>query len=493
MVSEFPILSADEAAAFIPNGAWVACSGFTSAGSVKSIPLALARRATELHQKNQAFSIHLLTGASSHEAVDGALMQAQAVTYRAPYQSHPAMRIAINQGNVAYREEHLSHFPQSIRSGIMGPLDYALVEVADYTPDGRLTLTASVGATPTFCQCAKHIILEHNPYHAPLKGVHDIYEPNRYPPYDIIRITKPNDRIGTTQLTVDPRKILGVVETYQSEQNPEFKPIDTVFQRIGERVVEFLQQEMRVGRIPQSFLPVQSGVGNIANAILKVMGTNPAIPTFQVYTEIAQDAMFDLMKQGKVSFISTCGVYVTDGYQKELYSNWSCYQNRLILRPQEISNHPEVIRRLGLLSFNSALEVDLFGNVNSTHVQGTQAVNGIGGSGDFARNSFLSVFTLQSTAKSGAISNIVPFCSHIDHTEHDTQIIVTEYGCADLRGKSPEQRAKAMIACAHPDYRPILQSYLKQAQQGHIGHNLSNAFALYQAYQATGDMRNVNF
>jgi succinyl-CoA:acetate CoA-transferase len=95
-----------------------------------------------------------------------------------------------------------------------------------------------------------------------------------------------------------------------------------------------------------------------------------------------------------------------------------------VLRPQEISNHPEVIRRLGLITINTALECDIYGNVNSTHVGGTHMMNGIGGSGDFARNAHLSVFVTKSIAKNGAISSIVPMVTHVDHTEHDTDIIV---------------------------------------------------------------------
>ncbi len=125
-------------------------------------------------------------------------------------------------------------------------------------------------------------------------------------------------------------------------------------------------------------------------------------------------------------------------------------------RPAEISNNPEVIRRLGVIAMNTALEADIFGNINSTHVVGTKMMNGIGGSGDFTRNGYLS----SSPAlrhKGGVISNIVPMVSHVDHSEHSVDIIVTEQGIADLRGKDPVQRAYEIINnCAHPAYRPLL-------------------------------------
>ena len=162
------------------------------------------------------------------------------------------------------------------------------------------------------------------------------------------------------------------------------------------------------------------------------------------------------------------------------------------MRPAEITNHPEVIQRLNLVALNAALEADIFGNVNSTHVTGTSVMNGIGGASDFARNAALSVFMLPSTAKDGKISSVVPFCSHIDLTEHDVDVIVTEQGLADLRGKSPEQRALCVIEnCAHPDYKPLLYAYLKRAKSGHIRHDLTAAFAFYDAYAKTGDMRNA--
>ena len=77
-------------------------------------------------------------------------------------------------------------------------------------------------------------------------------------------------------------------------------------------------------------------------------------------------------------------------------------------------------------------------------------MNGIGGSGDFTRSAMLSIFTTPSTAKEGKISAFVPMVSHLDHSEHSVKVIITEYGVADLRGKSPIQRARCIIDnCVH--------------------------------------------
>lgn len=495
MKDGFSKLTADEAAAFIKNGDTVACSGFTAAGAPKVILESLAKRAENLHTEGKPFQIRLFTGASSSDHIDGALSRAKAVSYRFPYQSNKDMRTAINAGEVHYTDLHLSNYPQFINYGFLGSIDVACIEVADYTEDGELTLTTAVGASPTFCRNAKHILLEHNTHHPKsITGIHDLYELENPPHRKPIPLLTPRDRIGHTTLKVDPKKILGVVETCSTDGVSDFKETNNIHEKIGQHVAEFFVQELSQGRIPKTFLPIQSGVGNIANAVLKTMGLEKRIPTFEVYSEVAQDAVFELMEMERVSFTSACSLTLTDARMQHVYQNWDFYKNRLVLRPEEITNHPEIIRRLGLLTLNTALEVDCFGNVNSTHVFGTNLMNGIGGSGDFARNGYISIFTLPSTAKNGTISSIVPFCSHIDHTEHDTQIIITEQGIADLRGKSPEKRAECIIEnCAHPDYKPILRAYLKRTKHKHITHDLSCAFTLYETFAKTGDMRNCQF
>ena len=143
---------------------------------------------------------------------------------------------------------------------------------------------------------------------------------------------------------------------------------------------------------------------------------------------------------------------------------------------------------------NTAVEADIYGNINSSQMGGTHIYNGIGGSGDFERNAYLSIFTCSSVAKGGGISAIVPFCSHIDHTEHDVNIIVTEQGVADLRGKSPAQRAQAIIEnCAHPDYKQLLWDYLKIADKGHTCHKMSAALAMHDTFLREGDMRKTDW
>ena len=200
------------------------------------------------------------------------------------------------------------------------------------------------------------------------------------------------------------------------------------------------------------------------------------------------------MEKGKCRFGSTCSLTLSDETMKHFFDNIDFFRDKVLIRPGEISNNPEIIRRLGVISMNTALEADIFGNINSTHVVGTKMMNGIGGSGDFTRNAYISIFSCPSVTKEGKISNIVPMVSHLDHSEHSVSVVITDQGIADLRGKSPIQRAEAIIEnCAHPAYRPLLRDYLKLAKGGHTPHTLHAAFAFHETFATTGNMQDTDF
>ena len=176
---------------------------------------------------------------------------------------------------------------------------------------------------------------------------------------------------------------------------------------------------------------------------------------------------------------------------ERVFGNINAYKDKLVLRPQEISNLPEIVRRLGTISINTALEFDIYGNVNSTHVNGSKMMNGIGGSGDFARNAQLAVFVTKSTAKDGLISSVVPMVSHVDHTGHDADVLVTEIGLADLRGLAPRERARAIIDnCVHPSYRDALNDYFERAcaKGGQTPHILREALQWHVNLEEKGTM-----
>lgn len=487
-------ISAEEAASLVKHNDNVGFSGFTHAGCPKVVPVAIAKLAEEEHAKGNSFKIGVFTGASTGDSIDGSLTRAKAIKFRTPYQTNKDMRVALNNGEFDFFDLHLSQLAQEIRYGFLGKINVAVVEACDVTESGEIVPTTGVGITPTICRLADIVIVELNKsVPTKLRGIHDMYELQDPPKRREIPIYEVQNRVGLEYVKVDPAKIY-VVETNKDGEGGGFAPVDDVTARIGNNVAEFFVSELKAGRIPAHFLPIQSGVGNIANAVLASMGSNPAIPRFEVYTEVIQDAVIEMMQQGNISFASGCSLTVSNEVLHKFYEDLSFFKNKLVLRPSEISNNPGLARRLGIIALNTAIEVDIFGNVNSTHVNGTKMMNGIGGSGDFTRNSYLSIFLTPSTAKNGTISCIVPKVTHEDHNEHSVKIIVSEYGVADLRGKGPRNRAEEIIEkCAHPDYRPLLHDYLNRGVKGHIPQDLYACFAFHKALKETGSMINADF
>lgn len=491
----FPELTADEAAALISDGQTIGFSGFTPAGAAKAIPRALAAKAKAEHAAGRPFSVGVVTGASTGESLDGALAAAEAVAWRTPYQSNSALRKCINSGKTRFFDMHLSLLQQWVRYGFLGKMHWAVVEAAEVTPEGEITLTTSVGATNTFLHQADKILIEINSYHpTELYGFHDIFEPGDPPHRREVPIYHTRQRCGEAVVRVDPSRIAGIVFTDEQDEVAGFKDSDPVTRKIGENVANFLAAEIRSGRIPNGFLPIQSGVGNIANAVLGALGEHPDIPVFEMYSEVIQDSVISLMEAGQLGFVSGTSLTVSPEVLKRIYDDLDFFRRRMVLRPQEISNNPEVVRRLGIVSINTAIEVDLTGNVNSTHIMGSSMMNGIGGSGDFTRNAYISIFTCPSLAKGGKISPIVPLCSHLDHSEHSVQVIVTEQGIADLRGKTPQQRTTEIIdKCAHPEFKDELRGYSKDIADGHTRQSMSRAFAMHQRFLETGSMHGVDW
>jgi succinate CoA transferase len=488
-------MTAEEAASFVKHGDNVGFSGFTPAGSPKSVPTAIGERAKAEHAKGNPFKIGIFTGASTGDSLDGALARANAIAFRTPYQSNNDLKALLNAGDTSYFDMHLSQIAQELRYGFLGKIDVAVIEACDVTEQGEIIPTTGVGITPTVARLANKIIIELNHKHPKsLRGVHDIYEPLDPPYRREIPIFKVDDRCGKDHIKIDPSKILGVVETNRPDEVKGFAAVDAVTAKIGENVANFLASQIKAGTIPKEFLPIQSGVGNIANAVLASLGANPDIPPFKMYTEVIQDSVIQLMKEGNVTFASGCSLTISPSVLEEVYANFDFFRDKFILRPQELSNNPEVVRRLGLITINTALEADIFGNVNSTHVLGKTMMNGLGGSGDFTRNSFFSIFTCPSVAKGGKISAIVPMVSHVDHSEHSVKVIITEQGIADLRGKSPIQRAQTIIEnCVHPEYKELLWDYIKLEEKVHTPTSLSACFGMHVQFAKTGDMRQTNW
>lgn len=488
------IMPAEDAAAMIRSGDTVGMSGFTGSGYPKAVPMALAARIEDEHAAGRPFRVRVWTGASTGPELDGALAKADGIEFRLPYNSDPIAREKINRGEMDYFDMHLSQVAPMAWQGFLGPLNTAVIEVTGIRPDGTLIPSSSVGNNKTWLDRAEKVIIEVNGWQNPaLEGMHDIYYGTRLPPDRVpIPLTRPDDRIGKPCLRCDPDKIVAIVETDTPDRNLPFSPPDRTARAIAGHLLEFFRHEVARGRLPASLLPIQSGVGNIANAVLTALVDSP-FEGMTAFTEVIQDGMLDLLDSGKLRMASATSFSLSPEAAARVNADMARYRDRMILRPQEISNHPELIRRLGCLAMNGLIEADIYGNVNSTHIMGSRIQNGIGGSGDFARNAYVSVFMTPSRAKGGRISAIVPQVSHVDHVTQDVQVIVTEQGLADLRGLSPKQRARAIIEnCAHPDYRPHLADYFRRACEGSYGKHspslLTEALSWHQRFVDTGSM-----
>lgn len=480
------VVSAEEAASWIEDGMNLGMSGFTLFGEPKEFPMALSKRA-----EKEKFKVNLYTGASLGPAADQSMAEAGIINLRVPYQGNPVMRNKINAGEMYYIDQHVSHTAEEVRKGNLGEIDYAIIEAAAITEDGLIIPTGSVGNSPIFVEKAKNVIIELN-VSAPraYEGYHDIYvlpdqgERKEIPMYDV------SERIGEIGIKVDPDKVRGIVLSEQPDiPSPLFEPNEET-EQIAKHLLDFLAMEVEAGRLPNSLAPLQSGVGSVANAVLKNM-KDAQFRDVVVYSEVLQDGIFDLIDAGIVKFAAGTALSLSKTRVDSLAEDLEKYKGKVLFRPQEISNHPEIIRRIGAISFNTAIEVDIYGNVNSTHINGSRVMNGIGGSGDFARNARYTIFVTPSLAKDGKISTIVPFVSHVDHTEHDVDVIITEQGYADLRGLPPRKRAEKIIEIAHPKYRPQLRAYFEEAKEkvgGHTPHMLEKAFAFHTNLIEKGTM-----
>ena len=485
------VMTAEEAAEHINNGDTIGMSGFTGAAYPKALPTAIAEKAKAFHGRGDDFKVNVLTGASTAPDADGVMAEADAINFRMPYQSDPIMRKKINSAEMKYQDVHLSHSGLQVEQGFFGNIDVAVVEVARITEEGHLIPSSGVGNNIEYLEEADKIILEVNSWQSlNLEGMHDIYAPEQLWDRTPIEINDVGDRIGETVQRIDLSKVVAVVETDDADRNTSFKEPDDVSKQIAANFLQFLEDEVAAGRLTYDNYIMQSGVGNVPNAVMAGL-LDSKFENITAYTEVIQDGMLDLIDAGKMTMASATSFSLSPEYAEKMNEKADFYRQHIILRPQAISNHPEVIRRVGLIASNGLIEADIYGNVNSTNVSGSKVMNGIGGSGDFTRNAYISSFVTPSVAKDGAISAIVPFASHIDHTEHDAMVFVTEYGYADLRGLSPRQRAEKMISVAHPDYRPLLREYVERANElgGHTPHDLATAFEFHTRLAQTGTMK----
>lgn len=479
------IMPAEQAIQLIKDNMVIGMSGFGGAGEAKTIPLALAEYA-----KTHPLKITFATGASLGNKIDQKLCEAHVIARRLPYQADPTLRKAINAGEVMFTDQHLSETAEQMKHHVIRKPDIAIISAIAITEDGQIIPTGSVGNSAIFAELADQIIVEIDRTISPdLEGVHDIYIPKARPNRGSIPLTQVSDRIGTQGIAVNPDKIVAIVFNDLPDTSASMAEPDQETLAIAKNLINFFEKEVEIGRLPQNLGPLQSGVGSIANAVFSGF-EHSSFTDLEMYSEVLQDCTFQLIDSGKMKFASGSSMTL-DTCVDRVMQNFEQYKDKIVLRPQDISNNPELIRRLGIIAINTAIEFDIYGNVNSTHVSGTKMMNGIGGSGDFTRHAHLAIFVTKSIAKDGAISSVVPMVSHVDHNEHDIDILVTEQGLADLRGLAPRERAREIIDhCAHPSYKAALNDYFDRACQrgGHTPHILNEALSWHAKFEEQGHM-----
>ncbi|MFB6171824.1 MAG: acetyl-CoA hydrolase/transferase C-terminal domain-containing protein [Haloarculaceae archaeon] len=473
LAADLPELSAEAAAAEVPADATLVVSGFGSVGDPKEVPMALAESGREC-------SLTYISGGSVGNDVESSLVESGQMARRYPYQSSTAARAAANEGRLAYHDRHVSRLADEVQFGQLADADVAIVE-AIAVGDGWFVPSTSLGQTPAYVEAADALIVELNAAQPlALQRVHDVYRPSPPPNREPIPLTEPDERIGSARIGFDPGKLVGVVRTDQRDQPYVFREPTEDDRAIAANLGGFLSREVDETAVFEDRVNLQFGVGSLGNALMgELSDVEFGDRDVAYYGEVIQDGLLDLLDAGMLTAASATTLALSAEGQDRFFADVESYADDVVVRPADVSNAPEVVTRLGVIAVNSALEVDVYGHVNSTHVNGSRVINGLGGSGDFNRNALISVTALPSTAAGGDLSRIVPLAPHVDHTEHDVDVIVTERGVADLRGLSPRERARTVVEeCAHPDFQPALRDYLDRAREqgGHVPHDLETAF-----------------
>ncbi|TRO80335.1 acetyl-CoA hydrolase/transferase C-terminal domain-containing protein [Desulfuromonas acetexigens] len=501
------VCKAEDTIKYFQAGQNLLWSGFTPAGYPKEVPIALANhvKANNLQGK---MKFNLFIGASVGAETENVWAELDMIDRRWPYQTGKNIAAGINAGRIRMGDKHLGLFAQDISYGFYtenGRYDIGIIEVSAITEDCGLALTTSCGIVAEAINLCDKIIIEVNTGQPSFEGMHDIHMQQKPPHRAPFLITEAGSRIGTPYVPCDPDKIIAVVESKRRDKGRAFADEDDTSAAIAGHIMDFFTHEIKKGRLPENLLPLQSGVGSIANAVIGGLAKGP-FSDLTVFTEVLQDTMLDFFDGGNLKVASACSLSLSEdpGFPR-FFDNWEKYFDKIILRPLSISNAPEPIRRLGCIAMNTPVEIDIFAHANSTLVGGTRMINGIGGSGDYLRNGYLKMMHTPSARPSKTdptgISCVVPHCSHIDHTEHDLDCVITEQGLADLRGLAPKDRARKIIEkCAHPDYKDQLTEYLKIAEKeclakgvGHEPQLWDRAFKMHLNLAQNGTMKVKNW
>lgn len=483
------VVTPEIAVSVIKDGMTIGVSGAPYSSGPRSVFRALAERG----RRGELKDLSLWSGCLSNKEIDGLAAESGILKRRLGSIGDNTIRKQINAGLIRGNDVKTEDFPHYIRSGILGKVDVAIIEAVAITEEGHIVPSTSILEAANHVEMADIVIVEVNSsLSTGLEGLHDIYLAKQPPLQAVIPLQDVGDRVGVPYIPAGEDKITYIVESNQPESYPQTQLLNPESQRMADHLLEFFHREIKAGKLPGQLHPLSCGIGNASDAVLKALCSSD-FEDIRIHAPIMGDGVIELIDSGKCSVATGPVLWLSEQGWYKFYSNVDKYKEKVIIRSSDVIYDPGIIRRLGCIALINALEVDIYGHVNSSHVCGTQLVNGVGGGNVFASNAYLSVFLTLSTGKNGDISSVVPMVPHVDHPEHNVDIIVTEQGLADLRGLSPVERAeKIILNCAHPDYRPRLLDYLQRSIRqvgGHEPHILEEAFSFHLRFNDTGSMK----
>jgi 4-hydroxybutyrate CoA-transferase len=344
----------------------------------------------------------------------------------------PADRTAVNEGKADYIPVFLYEIPSLFQSGLL-PIDVVFIHLSPPDEHGFMSYGVECLASKAAAETAKIVVAQVN--------------------------DKMPRTLGDSFIHVS--RVSKIAEL--SEDLPELRPVPftDVEQKIGAHIASLVEDGSTL----------QLGIGGIPNAALKAMFDKKDLG---IHTEMVSDSIIEAIEAGVITgskktlhaskVIAT--FYLGTKKLYEFIDNNPIFETH----PTDYTNHPYIVgQNEKMVAINSAIEVDLTGQVSSDSI-GTKIYSGFGGQVDFIRGAAQSkggkpIISLPSTAKGGAISKIGPTLqlgAGVVTSRADVHYVVTEYGIAYLHGKNLRQRAEALINIAHPDFRQMLEEGAKK-------------------------------
>ncbi|QID77991.1 acetyl-CoA hydrolase [Saccharomyces pastorianus] len=286
------VKEAHELIPLFKNGQYLGWSGFTGVGTPKAVPEALIDH-VEKNNLQGKLRFNLFVGASAGPE-ENRWAEHDMIIKRAPHQVGKPIAKAINQGK---KDNKI--------------LDYTIIEATAIKEDGSIVPGPSVGGSPEFITVSDKVIIEVNTATPSFEGIHDIDMPVNPPfrkPYPYLKV---DDKCGVDSIPVDPEKVVAIVESTMRDQVPPNTPSDDMSRAIAGHLVEFFRNEVKHGRLPENLLPLQSGIGNIANAVIEGLA-GAQFKHLTVWTEVLQDSFLDLFENGSLDYATATSVRLTE-------------------------------------------------------------------------------------------------------------------------------------------------------------------------------------